>query len=72
MGFYVGPRLMHERLVIPIHTASGELIAYCGRSVDHTVIRYQPSKRPEEPVFIPFHESARYVFQAEPTQSEVG
>src|SRR6202161_1728687 len=34
VGFYAGPGLMHGRLVIPIHNADGELIAYCGRSVD--------------------------------------
>ena len=32
VGFYPGPGLMHGRLVIPIHNADGELIAYCGRS----------------------------------------
>lgn len=32
---------MHGRLVIPIHNAAGELIAYCGRSVDQTQPRYR-------------------------------
>jgi DNA primase len=32
---------MHRRLVIPIHNAAGELIAYCGRSVDQTQPRYR-------------------------------
>lgn len=41
VGFYVGPGLMHGRLVIPIHNAAGELIAYCGRSVDQTQPRYR-------------------------------
>jgi hypothetical protein len=36
VGLYPGPGLMHGRLVIPIHNADGELIAYCGRSVDQT------------------------------------
>ena len=31
VGFYAGPGLMSGRLVIPIHNASGDLIAYCGR-----------------------------------------
>ena len=32
---------MHGRLVIPIHNAEGELVAYCGRSVDQTEPRYR-------------------------------
>jgi DNA primase len=40
-GFYAGPGLMHGRLVIPIHNADGELVAYCGRSVDQTEPRYR-------------------------------
>jgi hypothetical protein len=41
VGFYPGPGLMHGRLVIPIHNADGELVAYCGRSVDQTRPRYR-------------------------------
>jgi DNA primase len=41
VGFYAGPGLMHDRLVIPIHNAGGELIAYCGRSVGPTQPRYR-------------------------------
>jgi DNA primase len=41
IGFYPGPGLMHGRLIIPIHNAAGELIAYCGRSVDQTRPRYR-------------------------------
>jgi DNA primase len=41
VGFYAGPGLMHGRLVIPIHNADGELVAYCGRSVDQTQPRYR-------------------------------
>jgi len=41
VGFYAGPGLMHGRLVIPIHNADGELVAYCGRSVDQTERRYR-------------------------------
>jgi DNA primase len=40
VGFYAGPGLMHRRLVIPIHNAERQLIAYCGRSVDQTQPRY--------------------------------
>lgn len=41
VGFYARPGLMHGRLVIPIHNAAGELVAYCGRSVDQTQPRYR-------------------------------
>jgi DNA primase len=41
VGFYSGPGLMHRRLVIPIHNAEGQLLAYCGRSVDQTQPRYR-------------------------------
>jgi DNA primase len=41
VGFYAGPGLMHRRLVIPLHNAAGELIAYCGRSVDQAQPRYR-------------------------------
>ncbi len=41
VGFYAGPGLMHGRLVVPIHNADGELVAYCGRSVDQTQPRYR-------------------------------
>ena len=32
---------MHGRLVIPIHNGDGELVAYCGRSVDQAQPRYR-------------------------------
>jgi DNA primase len=41
VGFYAGPGLMHGRLVIPIHNCDGELVAYCGRSVDQRQPRYR-------------------------------
>jgi DNA primase len=41
VGFYTGPGLMHRRLVIPIHNAEGQLIAYSGRSMDQTQPRYR-------------------------------
>lgn len=41
VGFYSGPGLMHHRLVIPIHNAEGQLIAYCGRSLDQRQPRYR-------------------------------
>ncbi len=41
VGYYAGPGLMHGRLVIPIHNGDGELVAYCGRSVDQSQPRYR-------------------------------
>jgi DNA primase len=41
VGFYAGPGLLSRRLVIPIHNEAGQLVAYCGRSVDGTQPRYK-------------------------------
>src|SRR5215471_6631076 len=41
VGFYAGPGLLSGRLVIPIHNAQGELVAYCGRSLDGAAPRYR-------------------------------
>ncbi len=41
IGFYAGPGLLSRRLVIPIHDETGQLIAYCGRSLDGTEPRYK-------------------------------
>lgn len=41
IGFYAGPGLLSRRLVIPIHNETGQLVAYCGRSVDGTEPRYK-------------------------------
>ena len=32
---------MHDRIVIPIHNAEGELVAYAGRSIDGSEPRYK-------------------------------
>src|SRR5215467_12770786 len=58
-GFYAGPGLMHGRLVIPIHNADGELIAYCGRSVDQTEPRYRlPSGFAKSEILFNMHRAA--------------
>ncbi len=58
-GFYAGPGLMHGRLVIPIHNAAGELIAYCGRSVDGTQPRYRvPPAFPKSEILFNLHRAA--------------
>jgi DNA primase len=41
VGFYAGPGLWSHRLVFPIHNETGQLVAYCGRSLDGTEPRYQ-------------------------------
>lgn len=41
IGFYAGPGLLSRRLVIPIHDEAGQLVAYCGRSVDGAEPRYR-------------------------------
>jgi len=41
IGFYAEPGLLSRRLVIPIHNEAGQLVAYCGRSLDGTEPRYK-------------------------------
>jgi len=40
-GFFPGKGSMHDRIVIPIHNAKGELVAYAGRSIDGSEPRYK-------------------------------
>jgi len=59
VGFYAGPGLLSGRLVIPLHNAQGELVAYCGRLLDGATPRYQfpPGFRKSEVLFN-FHRAA--------------
>lgn len=41
IGFFPGKGSMHGRIVIPIHNATGELVAYAGRSIDGSEPRYK-------------------------------
>jgi len=41
VGFYAGPGLLQGRLVIPIHNEAGQLMGYCGRSLDGSQPRYK-------------------------------
>jgi len=41
IGFYAGPGLMSQRLVIPIDDEAGQLVGYCGRSLDGREPRYR-------------------------------
>ena len=52
---------MYRRLVIPIHNAAGELIAYCGRSVDQTQPRYRvPPGLPKSEILFNLHRAAAH------------
>src|SRR2546427_8734226 len=41
VGLFPGKGSMHARIVVPIHNANGELVAYAGRSIDRTEPRYK-------------------------------
>jgi DNA primase len=41
IGFYAGPGLMSQRLVIPMDDEAGRLVGYCGRSLDGSEPRYR-------------------------------
>jgi len=41
IGFYGGPGLMSGRIVIPIHNAEGQIVAYAGRALDGTLPKYK-------------------------------
>jgi DNA primase len=59
MGFYGGSGMHSGRLVIPIHDARGELVAYCGRAIDGTEPRYRfPSGFPKSEVLFNLHRAA--------------
>jgi DNA primase len=59
IGVYRGPGILSGRLVIPIHNASGELVAYCGRSLDGAEPRYRfPSGFAKSEVLFNLHRAA--------------
>jgi DNA primase len=41
IGFYAGPGLMSQRLVIPIEDEAGRLVGYCGRCLNGSEPRYR-------------------------------
>lgn len=60
VGFYSGPGLMSQRLVIPIHNARGQLVAYAGRSVDGALPKYRlPAGFVKSQVLFNFHRVSR-------------
>jgi DNA primase len=59
IGFYRGPGILSGRLVIPIHNAAGELVAYCGRSLNGSEPRYRfPSGFAKSAVLFNLHRAA--------------
>lgn len=59
IGFYDGPGLMHNRLVIPIENQLGELVGYCGRALDGSEPRYRfPQRFPKSQLLFNFHRAA--------------
>jgi DNA primase len=59
IGFYRGPGIFSGRLVIPIHNAQGELVAYCGRALDGAQPRYRfPSGFAKSEVLFNLHRAA--------------
>jgi DNA primase len=59
IGFYSGPGIFSRRLVIPIHSERGELVAYCGRAVDGSQPRYRfPAAFAKSQVLFNFHRAA--------------
>ena len=56
VGFYSGPGLMHDRLVIPIHDQAGELVGYCGRALGGSELRYRfPPRFPKSKLVFNLH-----------------
>ena len=59
IGFYHGPGLMHNRLVIPIQNQLGDLVGYCGRALDASEPRYRfPPRFPKSQLVFNFHRAA--------------
>ena len=59
VGYYRGPGLFSGRLVIPIHNAQGELVAYCGRALDGSTPRYRfPPRFAKSQVLFNLHRAA--------------
>ncbi|HYM00787.1 MAG TPA: CHC2 zinc finger domain-containing protein [Blastocatellia bacterium] len=59
VGFYPGPGLLSRRLVIPIHNFQGQLVAYCGRSLDGTQPRYRfPPRFAKSRTLFNYHRAA--------------
>jgi len=59
VGYYPGPGLLQARVVIPIADEHGELVAYCGRSIDGREPRYRfPAGFAKSQVLFNLHRAA--------------
>jgi DNA primase len=59
VGYYCGPGLMQHRLVIPIEDDGGQLVGYCGRSLDGAPPRYKfPPRFPKSQLLFNLHRAA--------------
>ena len=59
IGFYAGPGLMSQRLVIPIDDDAGRLVGYCGRSLEGSEPRYRlPAGFAKSQVLFNLHRAA--------------
>jgi DNA primase len=59
IGFYSGPGLMSQRLVIPIEDEAGRLVGYCGRSLEGSQPRYRfPAGFAKSQVLFNLHRAA--------------
>jgi len=70
VGYYAGGGWLRNRMVIPIHDAEGQLVAYAGRSLDDGEPRYLfPPGFPKSQVVFNLHravwESARWALVVE-------
>jgi len=56
VGFYSGPGLMSQRLVIPIEDEAGRLVGYCGRCLQENGSRYKfPAGFPKSQLLFNLH-----------------
>jgi DNA primase len=56
VGFYSGPGLMHDRIVIPIQDELGQLVGYCGRALNGSEPRYRfPIRFPKSQLVFNLH-----------------
>ena len=59
IGYYPGPGIMRDRVVIPIHDQQGQKIAYCGRAVHDEEPRYKfPAAFEKSAALFNYHRAA--------------
>jgi DNA primase len=59
IGYYPGPGIMRNRIVIPIHNQRGQVIAYCGRAIHGEEPRYKfPAAFQKSTALFNYHRAA--------------